>query len=320
MSQFIPTECPYPECDRTKPFRYQFRGAYTRKVDGRSVPRVQCLGCKRRFSAQTFRVDYRLKRPDLVVPIFELLTSKVTLRQMASMHQVNLKTIAHRLRLLGAQAKAVHEYICRTQDVKLGEKAPFVFDELETFEVSKIHGPLTVPVVMDGKTWFIVHAEVGTMAARRKLPDAPAREHQSNLVVERCLKRVKELVSGACTPHFVSDRKQSYVMLLRQIFPQYAHLRVSSKAPRVKHNPMFPINNLFAQMRDGLSRLVRPNWAHSKKRERLVDHLWIYVVYRNYVREITRDCLKDSSASALGILPRRLTVKEVLTLRGRIAL
>lgn len=236
------------------------------------------------------------------------------------MFQVNLKTIAHRLRILGTQAEAVHRFICDSRKVKLGSDAPFVFDELETFENSKIFGPLTVPVVVHGKSWFILHAEVGTMACRRKRRDAPRRLHQSSLVVGRALRRVRDLTDEKCTPHFVSDRKQSYVMLLRQIFPEYAHLRVSSRAKRVRSNPMFPINNLFGQMRDCVSRLVRPNWAHSKKKERLVDHLWIYIVYRNYVREITRDRRDMSSASSLGILPRRLTAAEVLTWKGRISI
>lgn len=316
MSEFVLSECPYKECDRSKVARFQSRGSYRRQSDGELVPRYQCMNCGRRFSRQTFRLDYRLKRRDLVIPVFNMLNSKVTLRQMSSIFKANLKTIAHRVRLLGRQGKEVHEFICDSNSVKLGAGSAFVFDELETFEQSRLFGPLTVPVVMHGRSWFIVHAEVGTMACRRRVTDGPIREHQSNLVVERVLRRVKALVDETCTPHFVSDRKQSYVMLLRSIFPEYAHLRVSARDPRIKSNPMFPINNLFAQMRDCVSRLVRPNWAHSKKKERLVDHLWIYVLYRNYVREITRDCQAVSSASSLGILPRRLEAAEVLTWRG----
>jgi hypothetical protein len=52
----------------------------------------------------------------------------------------------------------------------------------------------------------------------------------------------------------------------------------------------------------------------------LVQHLWIYVAYRNYVRTITRKCRSESSASALCIMPRPLEPQELLTIRGRIRL
>lgn len=316
----IPQDCPYPDCDRKRPFTWRRRGSYRRKCDERQVPRLQCLRCMRRFSTQTDRVDRGLRRPDLVIPLFKLFVSKVTMRQMASLFRVNLKTIAHRKKLLGRQCLEAHTHVMTTTGVRLGADAPFVFDELETFETSKIRQPLTMPVVMHGRTWFVIHAEIGTLPARRRQKDDPPREHQSNQVVSICLEKTRAITDGKCTPHFVSDRKFSYPKLLRKAFQAYAHLRISSRQARTIHNPMFPINNLFGQMRDNVSCLVRPNWAHAKKREMLGQHVWIYVAYRNYVREITRDCRTHSSASALGIMPRPLEPEELLTIRGRICL
>ncbi|MEY2785245.1 MAG: hypothetical protein RL277_1455 [Planctomycetota bacterium] len=320
MPAFAPKDCPYPACDRSRPFTWRSRGHYKRKCDGRTVPRVQCLRCNRRFSSQTDRVDRGLRRPDLVIPLFKLFVSKVTMRQMASLFCVNLKTIAHRKKLIGGQCLEVHQHVMTTTGVRLGLDAPYVFDELETFETSKIRQPLTMPVVVHGKTWFVIHAEVGTLPARRRQKDAAPREHQSNQAVWICLQKTLAITDEKCTPHFVSDRKHSYPKLLRKAFAQYAHLRVSSRQARTIHNPMFPINNLFGQMRDNMSCLVRPNWAHAKKREMLVQHLWIYVAYRNYVRTITRKCRSESSASALCIMPRPLEPQELLTIRGRIRL
>ena len=120
-----------------------------RKCDGRTVPRVQCLRCNRRFSSQTDRVDRGLRRPDLVIPLFKLFVSKVTMRQMASLFCVNLKTIAHRKKLIGGQCLEVHQHVMTTTGVRLGLDAPYVFDELETFETSKIRQPLTMPVVLE---------------------------------------------------------------------------------------------------------------------------------------------------------------------------
>jgi hypothetical protein len=68
-------------------------------------------------------------------------------------------------------------------------------------------------------------------------------------------------------------------------------------------------------MRDGLSRLVRRNWAYSKCRHKLKRHLWIWVTWRNYVRQITNRDRWNSPASVLGIELRRLELHELLLKR-----
>ena len=70
---FVPPVCPNPRCPSTIAsieFRWQRRGSYRRKCDGKLVLRYACRICRRGFSSQTYRVDYRLKKPRLDVPIF----------------------------------------------------------------------------------------------------------------------------------------------------------------------------------------------------------------------------------------------------------
>ncbi|MCK6445681.1 MAG: hypothetical protein L6Q99_04755, partial [Planctomycetes bacterium] len=66
---FHPKFCPRPDCPSHagSPFLFRRRGYFRRRCDTRKVPRFLCLTCSRGFSSQTFRVDYRLKRPDLLV-------------------------------------------------------------------------------------------------------------------------------------------------------------------------------------------------------------------------------------------------------------
>ena len=68
-------------------------------------------------------------------------------------------------------------------------------------------------------------------------------------------------------------------------------------------------------LRDGLSRLVRRNCAHSKEREKLEWHLWIYIAWRNYVRAITNLRPGESAAMVAGLVPRMLEISELLQWR-----
>ena len=87
IQHFRPPHCPRPACPSRTPdgpaFRFWSRGRFHRACDGRTVHRFSCCVCKRSFSVQTFRVDYRLQRPQLTGPIFDAFVSKVTQRQTA---------------------------------------------------------------------------------------------------------------------------------------------------------------------------------------------------------------------------------------------
>jgi transposase-like protein len=47
------------------------------------VPRFRCRTCRKGFSRQTFRADYRDHRPSLNDPLFRLIASGIGLRQAA---------------------------------------------------------------------------------------------------------------------------------------------------------------------------------------------------------------------------------------------
>ncbi|MBL7008437.1 MAG: hypothetical protein ISR76_05525, partial [Planctomycetes bacterium] len=70
-----------------------------------------------------------------------------------------------------------------------------------------------------------------------------------------------------------------------------------------------------AMMRDGVSRLVRRSWAASKRRERLEQHLWIWLVYRNYLRGVTNEAPRVTPAMAVGVDDRKRTRTELLRWR-----
>ena len=110
MPRFRPRRCPFPSCPSRSggaEFAWTRKGSFRRKVDGRRVPRFACKACGRRFSFQSFRLDYRLHRPQITKRILRSLAAKISIRQTARRLGCSRKTVELRLRLY-AQAAGGH--------------------------------------------------------------------------------------------------------------------------------------------------------------------------------------------------------------------
>ena len=322
-SAFVPPHCPRDACpsrERRSPFLWQRKGRYRRHCDERIVQRFLCRACRRYFSTQTFRVDYRLHKPELHFALFDTFVSKVTQRQAARNALCTRKTIVHRLRLLSAHSRAFHGQVLARAKANGGLQGHFQFDELETFESSRVLCPVTMPVLIDLNSYFVVHVEVAPLPARGKprrkerevKPEIDAvgekRRSGSRAAVKRCFEVLVEARAGLRGTYISSDCKTSYASVLKQVMPgTYYHAQHSSKARRDRFNPLFPINHTLAMLRDGLSRLVRRSWGVSKRREWLEQHAWVWVAYRNYIRGVTNRSYRTSSAQALGVLARQFS-------------
>jgi hypothetical protein len=250
------------------------------------------------------------------------------MRQSARMIGCRRRTIAHRLALLGDHCRKFHEAKLERARNAGGIRGVFQLDELETFEHSRRLKPVTVPVLIERKTYFVMHAACAPMAARGGLTPAWRRKKEaleaidgkrrsgSVAVVRECFDRLASLHRPAEPVVVATDCKKSYASNLRRIFGErLRHSQHSSKAARNYENPLFPINLSFAMLRDGVSRLVRRNWAAAKLREKLALHLWIWIAYRNYVRGITNDAPHVTPAMALGIERSQWHREELLAWR-----
>jgi transposase-like protein len=328
-ADFHPRRCPREQCpSHTQvPFAFQCKGRFSRKVDARTVQRYKCLVCRKGFSSQTFRLDYRIKKPWLPLAIFQSLVSKCSIRQTGRNLACKPDTVLHHLGLLGNHARQMHTaFLARHKRDGPGLEGTFQLDELETFEIDRRLCPLTVPILIDKHTWFVVHAETGTLPARGNLREhdkkrkeayetaaGTKRVSRSKEATTACFAVLRDHLGADVTIDVQTDEKKTYRLLLRQVFgKQVRHQWVNSKAVRNRANLLFPINNTLAQARDNLARLVRRSWCHSKRERNLRLHLWIWMLYRNYVREITNQDKTKSSASAAGIARRRLTARELL--------
>lgn len=329
---FRPPRCPYPKCsghESKGAFTYRKRGSYVRRIDGALVQRFQCTICFRSFSSQTFRLDYRLKRPDTIAPIYAALCSKTTLRKTARNLGLGREHVARRLRLLARHARLYHRHrLDEAIRSNGGIGSAFQFDELETYEEHRKLKPVTVAVLIEQRTGFIVHTDAETLPPRKPLNSRQKRqleriEEREGLRTSGSLAAVRRTVDAlhgvAPRSGFVfvtTDKKSSYRSTLkRALGPRLQHRRVDGRAERGTASPLFPINHTLARLRDLASRLVRQTWGAAKTRSALGDQLDVIVAFRNYVdgwRSEPAARQKTTAAVELGVASRRLSPNEFL--------
>ena len=322
---FEPPRCPHPDCHHhTVPGERFFvrHGSYQPECREHPVPRFRCRGCRRTFSRQTFRLDYRDRRPECNVRLFESLISGTGLRQSARVLGLGVHSVQRKFRKLARSCRLLHRNIA----VALPAGRTYLIDEEETWEKASIR-PLTMPVVIEQQSYFVVATMVGPIrrkaaagSDRRWLQDEEerrigTRRDRSRLCVRATLRFLRaRLAEPDITLR--SDQKSSYATLATEIFgSSVTHETTSSLLARGTFNPLFPINHTFAVSRDLCGRLRRKTWLVTERRRCLQLQMHLFVAYRNYVRDARVEVKGITPACHLKLLPRPLTTKEVLTWR-----
>jgi len=326
MPSFKPPRCPNADCPRhtdPQPRFYRRRGSYWPKCRAAPIPRYHCKSCNRSFSRQTFRHDYRDHRPELNESLFLLLSSGVGLRQCSRLLRSGVRCPQQKLAKMGRTLALLRDNLCPL----LPSSRVFVMDEEETYEGASIR-PLTMPVVIDRETWFVVAVDVGSIrrlarrgTRRRELQDQEEAKNGRRQDQSRaCTERVLRVLAAKCPAGDLllqTDKKSSYATLARRIFgDRLTHETTSSRRVRDRHNPLFPINVTLAMSRDNCGRLRRKSWLVTKCAMRLLDHAQLFAVYRNFVRRrFNHDKENETPAKLLGLVPRNLDAAEVLAWR-----
>ncbi|HEX5050924.1 MAG TPA: hypothetical protein VFZ65_04055 [Planctomycetota bacterium] len=322
---FDPPRCANPGCaqhEQPKPGFCIRHGYYRPHCRTEPIQRFRCRTCGKTFSRQTFRHDWRDRRYDRNDRLFELLASGVGLRQSARLLGLGLRSVQKKMRKLATTCALLHENL----SPRLPERRTYVMDEEETYEGASIR-PLTMPVLIDKQTWFVVATSVGSIrrlapagTARRARQEHDERQHgrrkdESSECVREVLEALRRRIDGEL--ELRTDEKASYATIARQVFDERVlHTTTAGTALRTTHNPLFPINTTLAMTRDNCGRLRRRSWLVSKKAGWLRRQMAIFTVYRNYVRRrFNRDERRETPAVHLGLLPRQLLPSEVVRWR-----
>jgi transposase-like protein len=325
--EFVPPRCPNTKCkfhaDPVERF-YRRMGYFSTQTRPEPTQRFRCRECSCSFSVQTFRIDYRDRRPEVNAPLAALLTSGVGYRQSARNLRMSHGALQRKAAKLGRAMGGLHYNLL----FGLPTGRTYILDEEETYEKASIR-PLTVPLLMESESWFLIDAAVAPIrrlarpgSRRRGRQDAEEqakgrRSDQSREAVAKVLDRLA-LATGAGPLRLISDKKSTYPRLARLALGAnlVEHKVVSSKALRDTRNPLFPINLTIAMSRDNMGRLRRQSWLVTKLAERLLRHLFMYIIYRNYIRRrFNHDDIHETPAQQLGLMPRNLEFREVLRWR-----
>jgi len=324
---FEPPRCPYAACSRhlePRPCFFVRNGVYRPKCRSHPVPRFICRTCRRSFSRQTFRMDYRDHRPHLNEEVFKFLTSGLGLRQTARMVHLSRRCTELKFRKIARHLR----YLNGNLRTSLPAGSVLQFDELETYEGRRNTRPLTLPILIDQETRFVIGAESAPIRPRgkmneRRLAAIAADEKRygerrdcSAGAIRRVLAQGAAMCIGLARVALHSDEKTSYPKFARRAFgrKRLIHHQTNSRLPRDVRNPLFPINHTEAMARDLMGRLRRDSWLVSKKGWCLDLHLALHMAYRNYMRRRFNYDGK-SPAQLLGFVDRRMTPTQLLSWR-----
>ena len=298
----IPKVCIYPECKShlngkascPEPGSIVRHAYFLRKSDGQKSVRFLCNHCGRTFSTASLLPEVNQKKRQLNSQVFNYLGSGVSLNRISLLLQINRKTVVKKFLFTAAQAKV-------GQDAKIvdmiekGEKIDMIqFDEME----SSIHTkclPVSMPIVVAAQSRFILGIGVAQMPAKGKLAKISVKKYghrkdERKEAAEKLLSNLKGIIAE--NVNVLSDKNPNYPKWISSQFPNASHSVVKGvrgaitgqgELKKKRFDPMFSFNHTAAMYRANVNRLFRRTWNTSKRMDRLLAHMTLYMHFHNTV-------------------------------------
>lgn len=211
---------------------------------------------------------------------------------MSQLLHITRKTVVRKLEFLAQQVDPKHEQWLES----LGEHriTEFQFDEMESFERSKCL-PLSVVFAVEPGSRKILGFNVCSMPAKGPLaqisrakygPRADDRSQSADTLFSK--------LTTVIDPHaqITSDQNPHYPAWVARHFPHAKHIAVKGRRgygggqgelKKIGFDPLFALNHTAAMIRANVNRMIRKTWCTTKRMDRLVAHLKIYMDYHNSV-------------------------------------
>jgi transposase-like protein len=321
---WVPPFCPSPGCTfhaDSRGWRWKRKGFFVRRSAPHAVQRYACRACGRSFSSQTFATSYWLRRPELLAPLFLQLVAGSGYRQIARTLGAAPSTILRQAVRLGRHGLLFHARLRPAGP----PPEPLAIDGFESFEFSQ-YTPIHIHAAV-GTTSHFVYGLTDSELRRKGRMTPGQRQRRDDLearygrpdpkAVERDLAALLALVAppgAALTLH--SDDHPAYPRALRRLPDRaFTHCVTPSTAPRTPHNPLFPVNLFDLLVRHSSANHKRETIAFSKRRQSAIERLFVFLVWRNTMKSFSERKRDATPAQRLGLLPRRLSVDDVLAER-----
>jgi transposase-like protein len=275
------------------PSKFVKSGTYKRSVDQATIQRYRCADCSKTYSDATNSPEYKQIRRDINLAAFAQLSSAGTLRRTAILLKISRDTLHRRLPYFKLISLMAHGHLLQRLHQQNVLFSAIQFDDMETFEHTKLK-PLAVPLVVSGKERFILGTSVGSMPAKGLLAERSRKKYGQRLD-QRPLAWREALTCAKAFVHqteleITTDKHVSYPKAIKEVMPWAHHARKKSRRACIVgqgelkkggFDPMFSLNHTAAMNRANISRLVRRTWCTTKRPDRLLCHLWLYVLWHN---------------------------------------
>lgn len=319
-----PPFCPNPRCifHADKPgWTYQRDGYYARLAAPHRIQRYRCCHCRRRFSEQTFRCTYWLKRPELLAPVFLGLVACACLRQLGRSLRASPQTVLGLANRLGRHCQLVHERLRPRGPLT----EPVALDGFVNFEYSQYH-PTSDHHLIGRESHFFYgftvseHRRSGRMTKAQRRKRAALEQRWGRPDPRATEKDVAALLRAVCpeqqTLELTTDEHQDYPPAIRRVAHlEVRHETISSRAARTTSNPLFAINLADLLKRHSSAGCKRETIAFPKRRQMAIWRGWVFVVWRNAMKWVSERRHRDTPAMRLGQLSRRWGMAQVLAER-----
>ena len=302
----VNTTCPRCAAKRSSIVR---DGFFWRADDSKNIQRYHCKDCSKKFSAATGKPTYQQKKRRINSTVRLTLAFGMCQRDIASMTNVNVKTVAARLKWHAKHSREknacfVTQYIERYGPIKCVQ-----FDDLITFEHTKCK-PLTVPVAIVAGTRVPIAFGVASIPANGHIAAIARkrygkRKDNSRRAREDLFERLVTILPADV--HFETDGHEHYKTLIKCYFPDATHTVFPSvrgavvgqgELKKTRFDPLFTINHFLATMRAKVNRLVRRTWCTTKDPDRLSDHIDVMI-------DVFIDHLQGLWARGKGVCPEK---------------
>ena len=321
VSAFTPPHCPNPACDfhlDSRVWKFKRKGFFFRRFSPSRVQRYRCSHCGRSFSTQTFSPSYWLKRPDILAALFHPLVACAGHRQIARGLGVSPTTVTHQVLRLGRHCQLLHESLRPREPLA----EPLVVDGFRSFEHSQYH-PSDFHVAVGARTHFFYGFTVSELRRSGSMR-LGQRRHRARLeerfgrpdprATEKDLGALLAILApgeGELVVH--SDDHRAYPRAFRRLSGvAVSHAVTPSRRLRTPRNPLFPVNLLDGLIRHSSANHKRETIAFSKRRQAAAARMWVFLVWRNYVKSWSERRRDRPPGQRIGCIETRLTLGEIL--------
>jgi transposase-like protein len=324
--EFVPDHCPRHDCPSQQPgSRIPFsctplNQTYTRKCDGRVVPRFRCHACRRTFSQQSFAVSYYLKRPELLEPIAKGLVAGSAHRQLGRSLGCAHSTVTRQAAHLGRHAMLL---TARMLSSLPPLEEAVCYDHFETFGVAQDF-PLGVGTPFGARTWLMLgldaapHRRGGRMSAHQKTKRAEREAVQGRAprggyrrAFGHTLDRLTRCVAPGGDLELVTDDKPDYqhVVAAHTRAEHIRHARFANpprgpkRAPRssqarTRDSALRPVDTAHQFIRHTQAHHRRETIAFARRHSALLERIFLHGAWLNFVKRRVEN-LSDSQTRAV---------------------